>query len=122
VYGIIEGLAGVKDAGVGMDKLCLIPRWSASPSQNATVCARYAAADGYVAYRYAQTADTITLTLTAKADQRELRVLMPAATSATGLVVNGQPGEFSNEHIEESTYCCTQLSGPGVHEVVIPLD
>jgi hypothetical protein len=109
MLGLIEGLCGVADAPgtTALSQLVLSPRWAASDTQAVAVTARYAASDGYVAYRYRHdpAARTLTCELTGKSAQTTLRLLLPSGVTAARQVTgNGQPLPTGTETIEKSTY------------------
>jgi len=109
MLGLIEGLCGVSDAPrtTALSTLVLSPRWAASEAKDVSVTTRYAASDGYVAYRYRHdsAARRLTLELTGKSGATTLRVLLPAGVTAAQLVtVDGETAEVRYETVETSTY------------------
>src|SRR5207237_10578364 len=62
---LIEGAAGIEDQSARYQDVRLSPRWSAAADVSAArVVARYAASDGYVAYRWQRMAGGLTLDFT----------------------------------------------------------
>ena len=49
---LVEGLAGVQDEATAFRQPKLSPRWIAASTDSVDVCIKYAASDGYTAYRY----------------------------------------------------------------------
>ena len=116
VYALIEGLAGVVDAGVGFDQVILAPRWTAAETDEAAVTVKYPACDGYVAYhfRHDRAARTLALRLTGSGDRCTAHVLLPAAAQRAGAVtVNERPVEFANSLVESSRYVDFVVDLPG---------
>ncbi len=123
-YALIEGLAGVKDAGVAFDRAELSPRWSAAEVRNAGVTIKYPASDGYVRYRYAQNARTgaLTLEFTGTADRTDVAILLPAgARKPKALRVDGQDTPVRTRKAGKSLYALAEVVGVGRHEVVVTL-
>ncbi len=52
VYALIEGLAGIRDAGVAYSRVILSPRWTAAGVKKVKATAKYEASGGYTAYQY----------------------------------------------------------------------
>ena len=114
---LIEGLAGVKDSSTRYRRLRLSPRWTAAAVENVEVVARYAACDGYAAYRFDHhpIERRIELTLTGSGEEVELRILLPPlAERVTRLTVNGRASNFTLERIEESLYAVLPVELPQV--------
>ncbi len=120
---LIEGAAGISDSAVGFRNLALAPRWAADPSFNAIhAVARYAAGDGYVAYRWQRTETGMTLTFTSTADSAYVRVLLPpdapSDPAALNVTLDGAPAEFSIDLARESPYVAIGLAD-GTAEIAI---
>ncbi|MFM7677542.1 MAG: hypothetical protein ACKO83_01695, partial [Roseiflexaceae bacterium] len=61
---LMEGAAGVFDAGMMYSSVKLSPRWAMDGVTDATIVARYPASAGYVAYTWQMTTQQITLDVT----------------------------------------------------------
>jgi hypothetical protein len=113
---LIEGAAGISDSATGYRNVTLSPRWAADPIfSDVHAVARYAAGDGYVAYRWQRTEAGITLSFTSTAESAYVRVLLPAEAprdpEALKLTLNGAPAEFSIDFARESPYIAIGLAG-----------
>ena len=49
---LVEGLAGVKNEGLAYEKVTLSPRWVSAGVDTVDVTVKYAASEGYIAYKY----------------------------------------------------------------------
>jgi hypothetical protein len=75
---LIEGAAGVEDMGARYQDVQLSPRWAAADDvSGARVVARYAASDGYVAYRWRRASGRLTLDFTGSGERATIRLLLP---------------------------------------------
>ncbi len=110
---LIEGAAGVEDRAARFRDLRISPRWAAATDlTNAHVVVRYAASDAYVAYRWRLAPGQITIDLAGDADQRELRVLLPAGAGAiSNVTADDTPIAFTEEDRFGSRYVVVDASG-----------
>lgn len=76
---LVEGLAGVKNAGLAFDKVVLSPRWSSTRTDSVDVCVSFPASGGYVSYRYLNDPDEkeINLLVTGSGEDLNGHVLLP---------------------------------------------
>jgi hypothetical protein len=120
---LVEGAAGVEDAGLSFSAAQISPRWPAvprSPVQSAYVVARYAASTGYAAYRWSYTPAAkkgvpaqIAVEATGSGQATRLRVLLPAAArQVAGVSLNGQPVAPQIEAVGLSRYVIIDAIGP----------
>lgn len=114
---LIEGAAGIQDKSSRFQELSLKPRWSALPSiQQAYVVVRYAASDGYVAYRwhYDTSQRHLSLDLTGTWTNANVRLLLPPdgrdAQSYT-LLVDGENLPFSKRAVGSGYYIIFDVEG-----------
>jgi hypothetical protein len=117
---LLEGAAGIEDQGARYQDARLSPRWPAAPDVSAArVVARYAASDGYIAYRWCRAAGGLTLDFTGSGTRATLRLLLPAAISQVALVtLNGQPQPVKIDQVFGSRYVVVQAEqGSGRLEV-----
>lgn len=117
--GLLEGAAGVEDRGIRYNSVTISPRWPAAPEpiRNASVVTRYAASDGYVAYRWSATPSVdgiparIDLDATGSGDQCTIRLLLPNKTKPLQVFLNGQPYPLTVEEIGLSRYVIIDARG-----------
>jgi hypothetical protein len=75
---LIEGAAGIEDQSERYQDVRVSPRWVAADDVRAArVVARYAASDGYIAYRWRRAASGLTLDFTGSGERATLRLLLP---------------------------------------------
>jgi hypothetical protein len=104
---LVEGLAGVKNAGLAFDKVGLSPRWCSSGTDSANVTINFPASGGYVSYFYKndRAKGEIYIQATGSGNEITGHVLLPhGAKSVKSVTLNGDPVEFTNSVIENSKY------------------
>jgi hypothetical protein len=127
---LMEGAAGIEDKSIRYSDATLSPRWSAAtnpagqPVDNAFVVARYAASDGYAAYRWqydrASNPHMLRLEATGSGANLNLRLLLPGTVRNVATVtLNGQPIAPQIESIGDSRYLVLSANGPIVQVQVI---
>lgn len=119
---LMEGLAGIHDDATRYQKVELSPRWVAAEVGEAAVTARYAASQGYVAYRYRHdpARHTIDLTLTGSGQAAQVRLLLPRGAHRIGhAAVDGQAVAVSLEKVENSAYAIVSVALGRVRTVSI---
>lgn len=104
VYALVEGLCGVKDRGVAFNRVEISPRWSVAGEREASVTIKYPASDGYVTYKYSQQGDTLELLHTGNQEHTDVRLLIPGGVRPSGVLLNGEPREYTLEKVENSSY------------------
>ncbi|WP_322496240.1 hypothetical protein [Chloroflexus sp.] len=118
---LVEGAAGIEDRHIAFNTVTISPRWPADPVyaiRDVYVVARYAASDGYVAYRWQYTPATanqpgrIDLTATGSGDSFRLRLLVPAGAKPQTVTLNGAPVPVQVEQIGFSRYAVIAAAGP----------
>ncbi len=115
---LMEGAAGIEDNGVRYSNVTISPRWSAYDAiTNAYVVTRYAASDGYAAYRWSRGYENGTrylyLDATGSGDMLHLRLLLPSdASTATATLLNGQRVPTFIETVGESQYVRIDTPAP----------
>lgn len=122
---LLEGAAGLSDEGIAYNAATIGPRWLAAPRDaitDAYASARYAASDGYAAYRWSYAPATgaaegrITLEATGSGETLRARVLLPPlAREARAVTLNGQPAPLRLESIGPSRYVVVEAPGPIVN-------
>jgi hypothetical protein len=111
---LLEGAAGIEDESRAYRELTLSPRWSAAPDlREVYAVARYAASDGYVAYRWQRLEDRIRLELTGSGEHARLHLLLPPGTSPRALLIDGAAVEYAVEDIYGSIYVEASLDRVG---------
>ncbi len=121
LYALVEGLAGVTDAGVAFDRAAVAPRWTAAGVEDARVTVRYPASDGYVSYDYAVGEGDATVRVATSARETEFRWLVPEAAEVAAVSVNGDDTRFETLEVEGSRYVKLPLQGLGCHTVHVEL-
>jgi hypothetical protein len=119
---LVEGLAGVKNAGLAYDRVALSPRWISARIDSVNVTVRLAASEGYVAYQYLhnQDANTINLKVTGSGNSILTHVLLPEGKNAvTSVMVNKKPVDFKITQVEKSHYVNFMISLPNIQDVEI---
>ncbi len=129
--GLMEGAAGIEDNGVRYSEVRLSPRWAAANVQHAYVVARYAASDGYVAYRWRYTAQGehnrtyLHLEATSSGEQMQVRLLLPdEVLTVQKVVLNGEDvpmGTYSLETIGMSRYLVLPPLPSGIIQLQVNL-
>lgn len=124
-YGLMEGLAGIHDAGSSMSRVVLSPRWVAAGVEDIQVTARYAGWPGYAAYRFRWVADQKRIQVEAafSGESMTLRVLLPkSALGAVKGTVNGSPAQPEVEKVGDSRYAVLPIPAPGAALVDLSWD
>lgn len=123
VYALVEGLAGIVDAGVAFDRAVLSPRWACAGVEKIEATAKYEASGGYLAYRYAfdKKRRTTAVTFTSSAREVDLEILLPRGRSVKRLEVDGVETKARIKKVERSVHACAPVAGIGVHDVTIAL-
>ncbi len=128
---LMEGAAGIVDNGIRYSNVTLSPRWPSAfvageAVTNAYIVARYAASDGYVAYRwwYEKASGSqpamLHLEATGSGSNYQLRLLLPGKVRSVGTVLlNGQPVVPQLEQIGDSRYVFIEASHPIVQVQVL---
>jgi hypothetical protein len=119
---LVEGLAGVRNAGLAYSEVTLSPRWVSSSVDSASVTVTFPASRGYVAYRYVHQPGRreIHLLLTGSGNEVHGHLLLPRpATSVTSVTCNGQHLLFDISRMEISRYVNFSVKLHEVSEVKI---
>jgi len=121
VDALVGGLAGISDLDAKMRKVEIAPRWAATAAAQVRATARYAASDGYAAYRMTldREAKRVELEFTGSGESAEFRVLLPEGRRAKAVIVGGQPVEFSQTQMDRSRYATFTAKLAGVSAVRI---
>jgi hypothetical protein len=108
---LIEGAAGVEDLGARYHDVSLSPRWPAANGVvEARVVARYAASDGYVAYRWRRGARDLTFEYTGSGERVFIRLLLPeGVTQVARVTVAGAQSTYTVEEVFGSRYVAIEL-------------
>jgi hypothetical protein len=107
---LIEGAAGIVDNGIAYRDVSVTPRWAAAKDvAEAYAVSRYAAGDGYVAYRWRQGERAIEVDITGSADRTSLAIPLPEGAgqsrrSRLDVSINGQAAPFRLEERPEGRY------------------
>jgi len=104
LYALVEGLAGIQDQHKQFEKLSLSPRWSAAGISKADVEVGYKASHTHVGYNYQLNGDNLTLMVKAAQAEVSFHILLPAAKTATQVLINKKPVSFQVTFVEKSRY------------------
>jgi hypothetical protein len=120
---LVEGLAGVRNAigWTALRRVELSPRWAAADVKEISICARYPASAGYVAYRYRLDpfARAMHLLITGGGETCACHVLLPAGSKPVKVALNGRGIEYRETIVEHSRYADFVIPLPGPCEVII---
>lgn len=119
---LVEGLAGITDQDVRFKQVRIAPRWISSKSQQARVTIRYAASDGYAAYRYDHRPGErkILITLTGSGDQALCHFLLPPGIEkAQTVLLNNVQVNFTIGQVEKSVYADLTIPLKGIEVIEI---
>jgi hypothetical protein len=116
-YGLIEGLAGVKDIGLAFDKVRFAPRWVAANETEASATIKYEASGGYLSYNYKLSDSNLEILCTGSGDTVEAELLLPKAKKALSLKLNDKDTSFTSKKIENSEYVSFIFSPSGVNRI-----
>jgi hypothetical protein len=111
---LIEGAAGIEDRGALYQEVILSPRWIFTRDVDQTqVTARYAASDGYVAYRWRRMESGVEIHVTGSGERIHLRVPLPEHVTVPSLVMlNAMPQDYAIEDANGSRYVVVDLTAP----------
>lgn len=121
VYGLVEGLAGVKDTGVAYNEALIVPRWEAAGTKEVTVCIKYEASGGYVRYQYSMQPDKLKMQITGSFERGTVRILLPENAATKAISLNGKRIEPSYSMVGNSRYLSLPELNLGVHELEVTL-
>ncbi|MGL6266486.1 MAG: hypothetical protein ACRC2O_01120, partial [Chitinophagaceae bacterium] len=119
---LVEGLAGVKNEGLGFDKVKLSPRWSSAGIDSADVTIDLPASNGYVAYQYRNNRKIkqIDILITTSGTKVNAHVLLAENVNEVSRVaINNKPVSYTISKVEASKYVDFELPLPSVNAVVI---
>ncbi|GAB4428790.1 MAG: hypothetical protein OHK0015_12070 [Chloroflexi bacterium OHK40] len=111
---LFEGAAGFTDRASRYEDLILTPRWAADPSfREVYAVARYAASDGYAAYRWRRSERAVNLSLTSSAASAYVRILIPKEIAQLPLRVtlNGAELPTRIDLAGETPYVAVAVAG-----------
>jgi hypothetical protein len=91
--------------------------------RTAEVTVKYPTSGGYCRYRYKNdvTIHRISLEFTGTGKEFELRVLLPKERELTKATLDERPVKASIETVEQSRYAVLQVTGLGVHHLLLDL-
>jgi hypothetical protein len=103
-WALIEGLAGVVDAGRTLDAVRLSPRWAAAGVDRAEVQVGYEASGAVLRYAYSRESERIALRVSGEPRAIALHLLLPSGTAASSVSAAGRSVPFDIVTVESSTY------------------
>jgi hypothetical protein len=104
VSAMMEGLAGVRDRGIGMGDVLLSPRWSSANVSSAEITARYPASNKSFSYRYEADSERIRLECFGEGDRLAIHLMLPDRVQVISASWQNQPVEYKVSRIEGSSY------------------
>ena len=123
LYALMEGLAGIQNAGTAFDRARIAPRWPAAGVNKVSATAKYEASGGYVSYDYAYDAakKQISLTFTGSADHSQVELLLPPGARVHSVRLNATDRPVRTFSVEQSDYLNISVEGKGPHDVIVIL-
>jgi len=121
MYALVEGLAGIKDAGVAFDKTLLAPRWAAAHVNEVNATIKYEASGGYLSYSYKYDTERqeLDLKFTGTADETKTEILLPTALQVTSVTMDGEKVNYTMKQVGESADVCLDGDGLAAHHLKI---
>ena len=119
---LVEGLAGVKNAGLAFDKVNLAPRWITAGIDSVNVTIHFPASNGYVTYQYKQNSlkKEINFRVTGSGNTIQNHILLPGdCQGVRSVLADGLPVDYTVSKIENSLYADFSLSLPSIHDVKV---
>ncbi len=108
---LMEGAAGVMDAGTAYHSVKLSPRWFASRVHSAHVVARYPASQGYVAYDWLANDHQLTITTTGSGSLLAMTIPLPESVTHATVVFDGHPAPKAFIWIKNRPYVFIKTTG-----------
>ncbi len=121
LFGLMEGLAGVKNTGVAFDHATLAPRWEAAGKKDVKVTAKYEASGGYLSYHFNKKDNKYFIDFTGTAKETNVEVLLPDGKAAKQVLVNGKEMPFKKKQIEKGNYVTFVVEGVQANTVEITI-
>ncbi|MFH0907054.1 MAG: trehalase family glycosidase [bacterium] len=117
----IEGLAGVVDLDKLYQTVSVSPRWPVAETKQVKAVIKYGASDGYFAYHWDLLSENkqIEIIYTGSGSRANFHILMPDASKAVFVKIDGQEIVFSNMKIENSNYVDFNSDINSVHRIVV---
>ncbi|GIV99300.1 MAG: hypothetical protein KatS3mg058_0704 [Roseiflexus sp.] len=111
---LIEGAAGIEDRAALYRDVVLSPRWIFTRDVDGVqAIARYAASDGYVAYRWRRMSGGVELQATGSGERMRVRIPLPeGVTAPTSVLLNGAPQDYTIEDASGSRYVVFDMTAP----------
>lgn len=119
---LVEGLAGVRNEGIAFDSVKLSPRWVATGTDSVKVTIRFAASDGYIAYRYwhDKLKKIINVSLTGSGNLVMAHILLPQDVQGVNSIeADGKQLSFTITKIENSQYADFKIKVASVKKINI---
>ncbi len=120
IYGLVEGLAGIRDEGRLFDRIHLAPRWRFADVSEAEVNSGYAASGESVGYAFQENDSGIDLEVEAKATAATFHIPIPAKAKIARVSADGKDLSFQESTVESSRYLDfeTKISGGTAIKVI----
>ncbi len=117
MYGLMEGLVGIKNTGLAFNKATLSPRWEFAGSREVSATAKYEASGGYLSYNYKKLPGKYMIEFTGTADETLVELVIPLGTSIANLSLNGEKINFDVKKVEKSEYAVFTVKGVRANRV-----
>jgi hypothetical protein len=123
VYGLMEGLVGVQDAGISFDEAVMVPRWESAGIRDVEATVKYEASGGYVSYKYKmlEKEKKLIVEFTGNAHTTRVKILIPENKNLTDVYCDREICRYELLEIENSTYASFEVPGIGIHIIEIRL-
>lgn len=118
MYGLMEGLAGVRDTGVAFNTARLSPRWDTAGVKGVKVNAKYEPSGGYLSYEYRWKGKRLVIDFTGSGEKTFLELLVPKGKSITHVTVDDHPIDVQGKNVEQSDYVTFTVEGSQAHRIV----
>ncbi|NLS79097.1 MAG: hypothetical protein GXY76_17745 [Chloroflexi bacterium] len=121
LHALMDGLAGLRDAGTRLQQVSASPRWAATAERGAQACIRYASNDAYFAYemRLDEVQGALCLRYAGSGERVDFHVLCPAGWEPREVWLNGAVVGFQRIVIGESMYADfeAEIAGEGLVKI-----
>ena len=122
LYALLEGMAGITDQWCSFQRARIAPRFIAAGLDEAEVQVGYAASGAKLGYGILHRKGRLRLSAWADRSEVDFHVLLPEATAAATVRVNGNEVPFTNLKVEESRYTDFAAKIEGGAEIEITLE
>ncbi len=104
VSAMMEGLAGIRDRGIGMSDVVLSPRWTSAGVSSAGIRARYPASNRSLSYLYEADSKRVSLNCAGDGNHLAIHLMLPDRAQVMSVTWDGRPVSHTLSRIEDSSY------------------